>query len=132
MAKILIAGDAAVIMSSIRLEVWRNIKKYRPSALVLMGGEDSNEPIFAVDVADEGTGVLSKYGACFCSSSHDDGQFATITIPLSGVEGDIKEYVADNYGLALINLTKLEETLPEVVQSIARDKVQVLDAITIV
>lgn len=130
MAKILIAGDAVVVTSAIKLEDLRDIKKYRPSALVLKGGEDGKEPIFAIDV-EEGKGEINKNGVCFGSATRDDAKLATLTMATSCVEGDIKEFVADKLGSALINLNKLEETLPSVVQSIAAEKAQVLGAISV-
>lgn len=59
MAKIVIAGDAVVVTSAIKLEDLRNIKKYRPAALILKGGEDGKEPIFAVDVTN-GNGDINQ------------------------------------------------------------------------
>lgn len=130
MAKVTIAGNAVVITSAIKLEDLRSIKKYRPTALILKGGEDGKEPVFAIDVTN-GNGDINKYGACFGAATRDDAKLATITMVASVVEGDIKEFVADKLGSALINLNKLEETLPEVVQSIAAEKAQVMDAISI-
>ena len=48
MAKVVIAGDAVVITSSMKLEDLLTIAKYRPDALVLKGGEDNKEVIFRV------------------------------------------------------------------------------------
>ena len=48
MAKIVIAGDAVVVTSAMKLEDIKTIEKYRPKELVLKGGEDGKEPIFGV------------------------------------------------------------------------------------
>ena len=40
MAKIVIAGEAVVVTSAVKLEDYRKVAKYRPKALVLLGGED--------------------------------------------------------------------------------------------
>lgn len=130
MAKIVIAGDAVVITSAIKLEDLRNVAKYRPEALVLKGGEDGKEQIFRVGVCN-GVGDINQYGAAFGNATRDDSKLATITLVAPGVEGDIKEFVADKLGSALINLNKLEETLPGVVQSIAAEKAQVMGAISV-
>ena len=130
MAKVTIAGDAVVVTSAIKLEDLRNIKKYRPAALILKGGEDGKEPIFAINVTN-GNGDINQYGASFGAATRDDKKLATITLVAPGVEGDIKEFVADKLGSALINLNKLEETLPGVVQSIAAEKAQVMGAISV-
>lgn len=130
MANVLIAGDAVVVTSALKLEDLRLIKKYRPSALVLKGGEDGKEPIFAVDVTN-GNGDINQYGAAFGSATRNEDKLATITLVATGVEGDIKEFVADKLGTALINLSKLEETLPDVVESIQAEKAQIMDSINI-
>lgn len=130
MAKIVIAGDAVVVTSAIKLEDLRDIKKHRPSALVLKGGEDGKEPVFAIDVT-TGSGNITKYGASFGTATRDDAKLASITLVAPGVEGDIKEFVADELGTALINLNKLEETLPDVIQSIRDEKAQVMDSISV-
>ena len=44
---------------------------------------------------------------------------------------DMKEYVADKYGAALMNLAKLETALPAVVDSIAASKKSIMDNINV-
>ena len=128
MAKIVIAGDAVVITSAIKLEDLRTIQKHRPTALILKGGEDGNEPIFAINVTN-GNGDINQYGASFGSATRDDAKLATITLVAPGIDGDIKEFVADKLGSALINLNKLEESLPDVVQSITAERAKVMESI---
>lgn len=48
MAKIVIAGDAVVVTSAMKLEDIKTIEKYRPKELVLKGGEDGKEAIHSV------------------------------------------------------------------------------------
>ena len=62
MAKIVIAGDAIVVTSALKLEDIRAIEKYRPNELVLKGGEDGKEPIFAVGTT-AGAGNINAVGA---------------------------------------------------------------------
>lgn len=131
MAKIVIAGNAVVVTSAMKLEDLRTIAKYRPNALVLKGGEDGKEPIFAVSVTRDGCGEINKYGASFGSESHTDEKLATITMSACGTNGDIREYIADQIGTAIINLTKLEETLPAVLDEIAAEKTAVMDSIVV-
>ena len=130
MAKIIIAGDAVVITSSLKLEDLRTVKKYRPDALILKGGEDGKEPIFAIDVV-SGNGDITQYGASFGKATNDDKKLATVTMFFGGIEGDIKEAVADKVGGALINLGKLEESIPEVIKEIVDEKAKVMAAISI-
>ena len=130
MAKIIIAGEAVVITSALKLEDIRKVEKYRPDALVLKGGEDGKEPIFRVGVCN-GTGKINKYGAEFGSETHDEEKFATITLVINGLEGDIREAVAESIGTAILNLNKLEETIPAVIAEIDAEKNAILGNITV-
>lgn len=130
MAKITIAGDAVVITSAMKLEDIKTIKKYRPDALVLKGGEDGKEPIFCISVT-SGTGSINQYGAEFGAETHDDNKLAVITLICRHGEGDIKEAVADTIGAYVMTLNKLEETLPAALEEIAAEKEQILANITV-
>lgn len=131
MAKFTIAGNALVITSNLKLSELETVKKYRPKALKLMGGENNKEELFVVDVGTSGNGGLNNVGAVFCSATHDDAKKACITINLSGVQGDVKEYVADQYGEAVTYLTQLEDTLPDVLTAIAEQKRGIMANITV-
>lgn len=132
MAKITIAGDAVVVTSAIKLEDLKTIKKYRPEALTLKGGEDNKEEIFKVSVTD-GDGSINKFGATFGSATRDDAKLATFTMVINGIgEGaDIKDVVADKIGSSIINLNKLEASLPAVIEEITAEKASVLEKITV-
>ncbi len=132
MAKITIAGDAVVVTSAIKLEDLKTIKKYRPEALTLKGGEDNKEEIFKVSVTD-GDGSINNFGATFGSATRDDAKLATFTMVINGLgEGaDIKDVVADKIGSSIINLNKLEASLPAVIDEIAAEKASVLERITV-
>ncbi len=131
MAKITIAGDAVVVTSSMKLEDIKTIGKYRPKALTLFGGEDGKEPIFAICATSNGPGKLNAVGAEFGRETHDEAKLATITMSLDGVTGDIKEFVADKLGSAIMNLNALEAKLPAVLREIADQKAEVLGNITV-
>lgn len=131
MAKVVIAGDAVVVTSSLKLDDLLTIAKYRPEALVLRGGEDNKEKLFCISANKRGIGEINKYGATFGSESHDDARLATITLGLSVTEDDAKEVIADALGSALTNLSKIEATLPEVLEQIADEKAAVMETITV-
>ena len=84
MAKIVIAGDAVVVTSAMKLEDIKTIEKYRPKELVLKGGEDGKEPIFGVGTT-HGAGNINAVGASFGSETRDDDKLACITLFLDGV-----------------------------------------------
>ena len=131
MSKITIAGDAVVITSTMKLEDLKTIKKYRPDALVLKGGEDGKEPIFMISVT-ESYGEINKYGASFASETHDDQKLATITMAGEFVGDNILEAVADAFGASKANLDKLEATLPDVLAEIIAEKKSVMESITVI
>lgn len=131
MAKIVIAGDAVVVTSSLKLEEIRTVEKYRPNELVLKGGEDGKEPIFAIGVT-EGCGNINEVGASFGRETHDEEKLASITMCTgAGITGDIKEWVAERIGGAIIKLNKLEEKLPAVLEEIEAEKAEVMSNITV-
>ena len=129
MARIKIVGESVVIISDIKFDDYKMIAKYRPAKLVLKGGDDGKEPIFAVGVATNPRGSINKMGAEFGSEAHDGTGRATITFDLPQTDGDVKEAVAEKVGAAIIYLNKLEETLPDVVNEIAAEKAAVLENI---
>lgn len=131
MAKIIVAGEAVVITSSMKLADLETIKKYNPKALVLMGGEDGKEPVFCIGVNRGKTGSINQFSVDFGAETRDDKKLATMTLVTSGVTGDVKEFVADKYGAALMLLNKLEATLPAALEAIAAEKKAILENITV-
>lgn len=132
MSKITIVGNATVVTSALKLEELATIKKYRPKALILMGGENNKEEIFRIDVDTNGCGEMNQYGACFCNVTPDNQGLACITMCNAGVAGDkIKEHVAETLGVAVVHLNKLEQTLPAVLEEIKAEKAAIMAAITV-
>jgi hypothetical protein len=131
MAKIRVAGESVVVTSDVTLKNYKMIAKYRPAKLVLKGGEDDNEPIFAVGVASNPRGSINKVGAEFGSEAHDGTGRATITFDLPQTDGDIKEAVAEYIGSAILDLNKLEAQLPAVIEEIAAEKAAVMENISV-
>ena len=74
---------------------------------------------------------INAVGASFGSETRDDDKLACITLFLDGVTGDVKDWVADRLGAAIINLNKLEEKLPTVLEEIAAEKATVMSNITV-
>ena len=132
MSKISIVGNVAVITSTLQLETLKTIKKYRPKALTLMGGENNKEPIFCIEVGSKGNGELNGNGAYFTEHTRDDQKLACITVSLNGVEGDVKEYLADRFGEAMMHLNALEATLPTVLTDVKAQKDAVMAAISVI
>lgn len=129
MAKISIAGQAVVVTSAMALEDIKTIKKYRPEALILKGGEDGKEPIFALGI---GEGKINQVGASFNKATRDEAKLATLTMTTNFDGEDIVAFVTDTLGGALMNLNKLEETLPAVLAEINAEKATIQQNITVV
>ena len=129
MAKVTVLGNALVITSTLKLEDLKIVKRYRPSDLTLWGGKDGDEPLFTIST--EGTAGINELGATFKDESRDGEGFATITMSLTYSGDDVKGYVADKFGGALINIAKLEEKLPAVVEEISAQKASVIEGITV-
>jgi hypothetical protein len=129
MAKIVIAGDAVVVKSELKLEDIKTIAKYEPKALTLMGGEDGKEPIFAVGLTTD-AGDININGASF-GKADADGK-ATITMVMQGVPTEkAKDWVADRLGSAIMHLNALEAKLPEVLSGISAKRAAVMEGIEV-
>ena len=129
MAKIVIAGDAVVVKSELKLEDIKTIAKYEPKALTLMGGEDGKEPIFAVGLTTD-AGDININGASF-GKADSDGK-ATITMVMQGVPTEkAKDWVADRLGSAIMHLNALEAKLPEVLSGISAKRAAVMEGIEV-
>lgn len=129
MAKIKITGDAMVITSAKRLEDIKILEKYRPKALMLFS-EDGKEAIFKVGTT-SGDGSIGAYGVGFNSASHDREKLATITKMIPSDVEDIKQYVEDTVGTAIINLNKVEENLDEALKEVADERAKIRENIVI-
>lgn len=116
MAKIKVTGAAAVVKSDVKLEDYRKVEKYRPEKLVLRDEDD--EPVFSVKTG-HGMGSIGKYGAVFGDITDGEEKFATITlVENEGFGEDAKAAVTEKVGVAILNLNKIEEAVPAVVQEI--------------
>lgn len=128
MAKIMIVGDASVIVSALKFEDIKTVEKYRPNKLVLMGGKDNDEPLFAIGTGCVGS--VGEYGITF--NNEDEAGNAIVTQIIVGNPDDRKAFVAEQVGVAIVNLNKLEETISPVLEEIKAEKDAVLASIEVV
>lgn len=128
-ATIKLTGNAVVFKSGVKLEDYKFVQKYAPEKLVLKGGEDGKEPIYKVGLT-EGEGSIGKIGAYFSNKTLDAEGYATITV-IVDPDGDVKEYIADEYGSALVNLAALEATIPAVVEKLKAQRGEIIDSIIV-
>ena len=132
MAKINVVGDAVVVTSELKYPDIERIKKYRPEALTLYGGEDGKEPVFCIGLTSRSRGCLNAIGAEFGGMSHDGSEKATITmIPTIPAGADIKEVIADTFGAGIALLERMEAKLPEVLNAINTERDTIMSHIEV-
>lgn len=130
MAKTTVAGDAVVVTSALTLEDIKKVEKFNPEALILRGGKDGNDPIFAI--ATGPCGLINEFGATF-SKATEDGGFATITlVARNGIPGDAKKWVAEEMGGAILRLNKLEQQVAAAAAAVYDDLTKVMVQIEVV
>lgn len=130
--KATVVGSAVVITSNVKLEDIKTVKKYDPDKLVLMGGEENKEPVFAFGITD-GPGKVNKFGMEFSATPNAEGKaIVTLMLPAEGIEpGQIKEYIADKIGAQLVLAGKLERQVPDALAAINAERAAVMETITI-
>lgn len=129
MSKIIVAGDAVVIKSTLKLEDIQLVQKARSKALTIFDEEDGKKILdsaFGICTT-AGRGSVTDSGICFNSASQEG--LAQVTVPVPAGEGELKERVAAAYGVAVMKLGKLESKLPEIISSIKADNAAMLGSI---
>lgn len=133
MAKIVIAGSAMILTSALKLTDLEEIQKYAPDKLCIVD-EETKEPLFRVAVKKGVAGSASAYGVTFGQTTNDGTGCACVTMTAPSVDGGpdkLKDVVADVLGGAYTGLTKLEESLPGVLQEVRTKKASLIENINI-
>lgn len=128
MASITIAGSCFVVTSEITMADLELVKKHRPKALKIVD-EETKEELFAVGI---GSNSLSDYGISFGCVSNDELKLASVTMPIPSDVEDVKVYVAEKAGVAVVNLNRIEAGIDEVLEEIQAEHKKVTDSIKIV
>jgi hypothetical protein len=135
MAKTKILGTAVTITSAVKVADFKTLAKFKPAALALTEVVDGvKEEKFSVAL---GTGPsitpsVTKHGIVFNSENADGYAEVTLQIPASIAADKRKEYVADTYGYALLNLNQLEGQIAEVMAETEADFIAINDGIEVV
>ena len=127
MAKINIVGKAAVITANAGFEDIKLLERFNPEALKL---KENDEVVFKIGTTC-GEGSINQYGVLFDGVSRDGSGKATLTLFVEDGDEDVKEAIADEFGTALSNLKKLEETIPEAVRSVKAAREAIIADITV-
>lgn len=126
MAKIKVAGGAAALVSTLKLEDIRLLEQYRPKALVL---REDDEDIFCVQTGVEGS--VSKYGVCFAAATRDEAALAEYTRLIPEDVTDAKEFAVDAIGPAVLLLAKVEAQATEALAGLKEELAQVRAAVSV-
>ena len=128
MANVKIAGNSYVVTSSVSMEDLETVRKYRPAALALTDPE-TKETLFKVGV---GANSVNDFGVSFGGVSNDEKKFAAATLPIPADVEDVKEYVLDKAGLALVNLNKVEAGIAAALTEVRAERDTIAKNITVV
>ena len=131
MAKTKILGTAVTITSAVKVADFKTLAKFKPAALALTEVVDGvKEEKFSVALGTSPS--VTKYGIIFDSANTDGYAEVTLQIPASIAADKRKEYVADTYGYALLNLNQLEGQIAEVMAETEADFIAINDNIELV
>ena len=131
MAKTKILGTAVTITSTVKVADFKTLAKFKPTALALTEVVDGvKEEKFSVALGTSPS--VTKYGIVFDSANTDGYAEVTLQIPASIAADKRKEYVADTYGYALLNLNQLEGQIAEVMAETEADFIAINDGIELV
>jgi len=132
MAKTRILGTSVTITSAIKVKDIKTLAKFKPAALKLtetVGSVKEEKFSIALDTGPSITPSVTKYGIVFNSENADGYAEVTLQIPPSIAADKRKEYVADTYGYALLNLNELERQIAEVIAETEADFIAINEGI---
>lgn len=136
MAQVTVVGDAMVIKAEFTTKELKLVERHNPKALCLYELDGNSKSVnFRVGTS-RGNEVCSigKYGVTFPANVRDEDEKATITLilPPENIEGDIREYIADQFGSALRDLSSVEALVESAVKCLKADVKELLESITLV
>lgn len=127
MAKIIVTGNAVSVVSTLKLDEVKLVQKYRPDALALREGEDK-KIVFKIFVTS--TGEMDATGISF-NAANSDGNAVMNEIFSNIPDSDIKDVIAEKYGVGILNLRKLEAILPQVISDIKSERTAIINTINV-
>ena len=103
----IIAGSSLVLVSSATPDQIKTLKKHRPDALCSKDKDGKATNDYSISI-ENGDGYISNIGTIFTTRTNAEGH-ATMTVPIPNDVEDVKKYVQDKYGYAMLNIKKIEE-----------------------
>ena len=128
MAKIIITGNSCTMESSLTTAQLKKLAKFRPASLQLLNADKKVE--FVVKAGEVGS--VSPMGVAFDGTTHDGSGLACLTKMLPADVTDVKSWVMDNIGSAVLKLNKLEETLQAALADIDKEVTAVEGTISVI
>lgn len=108
MAKVIIAGNACVLLSSLALDDIKELRQNHPEALSLKDG--MGQTILTIDLDQESAGRIKENQVVFGLTASREGK-ATITLLIDPEEKDIMGMIREKIGDSLMKLTELENKI---------------------
>lgn len=125
-----VIADVVHVISDLKLETVKQIRKYRPKALSLYEEVDGKKvPVFSIGVTSLPGGTINDAGITFSDRATADGN-AVVTMRMT--EGTTMDDVKDVIGVPMLQLKKLEETLGAVASEIEAEKAKIDELINII
>ena len=127
MAKIIISGTTATVTSKFTTEQLKLLEKRNPEALVLK--DEKENPIFAIFTGNKGS--ITKDGVVFGGTSFDGSGKAVASLDIPNTVTDVKAWVMEAIGNAIIKLNQLEDTLDGALSAVAAETAKVEGSIEV-
>lgn len=102
-----VAGSSLVLVSSATPDQIKTLKKYRHDALCSKDKDGKATNDYSISIED-GDGYICNIGTIFTTRTDAEGH-ATVTVPIPNDVEDVKKYIQDKYGYAMLNIRKIEE-----------------------
>lgn len=127
-AAIKVVGNVCVVESKYSVEEYERFEKHRPKALTMTDPEDKKIVTFRVGVG-KNNGSLSAYGVSFGGNSANGKACVTMQIPDDVT--DVKKWVIETVGTAILNLNKIEEGLESCAEDIVAEEAAIAESVVI-
>ena len=108
MAKVIIAGNACVLLSALMLDEIKELRQNHPEALFLKDG--MGKTILTIDLDQDSAGHVAEDQVVFGPTASREGK-ATITLLIDPEEEDIVGMIREKIGDSLMKLTELENRI---------------------
>lgn len=123
-------GNVVHIISDLKLDDVKMIRKYRPRALTMFETVEGKQiPVFSIGVAKNDCGTVNKSGITFSSTATVEGN---AMVSLVNEDNMSVDEIKDIIGVPMLQLKKLEETLDAIKDEIAAEKAQIDNLISII